>query len=329
MSLQATRWAYAQKVGSPTGKAILAVLAEACDEHGDTFIGHDTIAERTELTRRAVITHMAKLEDTGFIRRKRRSGPFGQRTSDGVSLCLSEQTQGERGAPRAKMNEVHLGETSNVNEVHSGNVNDVHLGDGPKVNVTTCLSERHDAPRCTTFTGTVYEPSSNQALVRSRGRTEPSADLETLRDAIWELTPSKSRSRSSRADLAKALEGALKRGGGPEAIRAGVIGYLESADATKEGGRFAKGVHRIVENDRWASFSPPIRSSPSEVDDGEVDGGEVWRSRVRGFSTSQFWNADDWGPRPGKAGCAAPIALLVEHGFAVAPIAEERIRAAG
>lgn len=75
-------------------------------------------------------------------------------------------------------------------------------------------------------------------------------------DDVWQVVPRLGRERSSKRDLERAFGAAVKRGHAPEAILAGVKAYYASDDATKDGGQFAKGVHRIIENDRWQSYSP-------------------------------------------------------------------------
>ena len=322
MSWTASRWASQQAAGSPVAKLLLYALADLADEGGRCWPTQRALCDRTELGRRAVIDHLARLEEAGLITRERRSDAMG-RAADLYTLLFDgaerEQRRAEVHAPDAPTDAPHAPSGAGGAPVGApdapGLVHVAHVVGAPRA----YRNRLKNLP---------IEPKECPASPEGRRKRDDGA-AEKLTEELWAASPSRSRSRSSRADLLKAVRGALDRGAEAEAVRTGVIGYLASPDALKDGGQFAKGVHRIVENDRWASFSPPIRSLPSEVDDGEVDGGEVWRSRVRGFSTSQFWNADDWGPRPGKAGCAAPIALLVEHGFAVAPIAEERIRAAG
>lgn len=77
-------------------------------------------------------------------------------------------------------------------------------------------------------------------------------------DAIWEITPKLGRERSSRRDLERALSAAMRRGHDPGLVLAGVQAAYAS---TSFSGDHAKGVHRLIENDRWRSFE----AEPSNV----------------------------------------------------------------
>ena len=74
MSWQASRWAAGLTNGSLAAKSVLWTLAEAADAKGYTFLGHDELARRAEISKRAVVMQMALLEEAGFIRRDRRPG---------------------------------------------------------------------------------------------------------------------------------------------------------------------------------------------------------------------------------------------------------------
>jgi hypothetical protein len=52
----------------------------------------------------------------------------------------------------------------------------------------------------------------------------------------------------------------------------------------------------------------PLPSAPLSDD-------EIWRPRMAGLKTSGFWNATDWGPKPGRDGCLVPPAILAASGF--------------
>ena len=132
------------------------------------------------------------------------------------------------------------------------------------------------------------------------------ADVE----AIWAITPKVSRERSGKKDLERALLGAAARGHASEAVLRGIEAYFRSEQATKNGGEFAKGVHRVVEGDRWQSFTPePVTLFTPQPQSAE----DLWRSRVRKFKTgSGYWDDIEWGPRPGRDGCRVPPAIIAE-----------------
>ena len=90
MSIQAVAWAISQRVGSPTGKALLICLANYANERGECWPSQRTIAHEAELSRRTAITWLNRLEKGGFIIRKRRQSKDGFRTSDLVTLQLDK-----------------------------------------------------------------------------------------------------------------------------------------------------------------------------------------------------------------------------------------------
>ncbi len=78
-------------------------------------------------------------------------------------------------------------------------------------------------------------------------------------DAIWEITPKPGRERSSRKDLERALVAAMRRGHDPASVAAGVRAAYAS---TTYAGDHAKGVHRLIEADRWQTFVEEIAPTP-------------------------------------------------------------------
>lgn len=60
--------------------------------------------------------------------------------------------------------------------------------------------------------------------------------------------------RSALADVKRALESAVKRGGKPSAIWAAVQAYYALPASTKDGGQFARGAAPILNADRWKEF---------------------------------------------------------------------------
>ena len=78
-------------------------------------------------------------------------------------------------------------------------------------------------------------------------------------DAIWDITPKPGRERSSRKDLERALVAAMRRGHDPASVAAGVRAAYAS---TTYAGDHAKGVHRLIEADRWQTFVEEIAPTP-------------------------------------------------------------------
>lgn len=82
----------------------------------------------------------------------------------------------------------------------------------------------------------------------AKPRTSPTAKEV---EAIWSVTPKLGRERSGRKDLERALTAAMRRGHSPDAVLAGIKAAYASATYS---GEHAKGVHRLIEADRWQTF---------------------------------------------------------------------------
>jgi len=103
---------------------------------------------------------------------------------------------------------------------------------------------------------------------RGRGRiplSPPAGENALTVDAIWEEAPATARSRSSRADVRDALDKAAKRGAVLDDIVVALKAYYRSAEATKDGGSFAKGIHRMIQNDRWRDWHPDNRKATDDT----------------------------------------------------------------
>lgn len=125
-------------------------------------------------------------------------------------------------------------------------------------------------------------------------------------ETIWAISPSGSRRRSGKTDIERSLASAVRRGKSIKAIQAGLGAYFASQEATKDGGAFVKGVHRMIEGDRWEAFveTRPPDGPPSPDDPGP------WRRRMLDWTKNRYWNSTDWGPKPGSPGCLVPARWL-------------------
>ena len=121
-------------------------------------------------------------------------------------------------------------------------------------------------------------------------------------DAIWTITPRHGRERSSRRDLERALTAAMRRGHDPSRV---LDGLRRAYASDSYAGERAKGVHRLIENDRWASFLP-------EDDPQTVVTPEKWRAALAMHAEDGWWS-DGLGPPPGKPGCRVPPELIANH----------------
>lgn len=86
MSTDAITLVKSRRVGSPTTKAVLFVLADYADAEWSSFVGQKRLAAETELTDRTVRTALAELEGRGLIVRQSRHRSDGTRTSDRIVL---------------------------------------------------------------------------------------------------------------------------------------------------------------------------------------------------------------------------------------------------
>jgi hypothetical protein len=137
-------------------------------------------------------------------------------------------------------------------------------------------------------------------------------------DRIWAVATPRGRERSSRKDLERALKAALRRGHAVDRIAAAVEAYYASDAATKDGGDFAKGLHRLIENDRWQEWAP---ATPVLFDDPRRGPGPPefqQRAWMRDFVEGVFeWKEHERGPRPGQPGCR--VAPEIQREFGVDP----------
>lgn len=125
-----------------------------------------------------------------------------------------------------------------------------------------------------------------------------------LLDKVWSAAPAKARERSSRGDTAKALAAALKRGALPDDILEGLQSYWRSDDATKDNGAYAKGVHRMIADDRWRDWTSTALIPAGEAPD--------WKSRLYIWRSTEQWHHGPWGAAPGDPRCTCPPDLLTE-----------------
>lgn len=141
-------------------------------------------------------------------------------------------------------------------------------------------------------------------------------------DDLWALVSAKGRERSSRKDLERSTRAALRRGHALGDIRRGLTAYYASREATKDGGEFAKGAHRVIENDRWREFvSAPATASAwntgilSPDDQRQRAWMQDWRDHPG------HWRRGDRGPEPGQAGCRISPDIQREFGVEPADVA--------
>jgi DNA-binding Lrp family transcriptional regulator len=259
-----------------------------------------TLAERAELSRRTVIERLADLEAAGLISRTRRNQERGYRAADEIRLAVQDLGLGAPDAPRDDEPKVQPS----------------HLGENPRCN------SRTSKVQLAHVLGAGAAPHIDKGLIEGLKKGSDPAFRKADIDALWEITPRVGRERSSRKDIERALSAAVRRGHTPADVLHGVKAYYASDAAMKDGGAYAKGCHRMIENDRWEAFAPPVQD-----EDRGVPAADPWRDRVQAFADpmNRHWPTDDrWGPAPGKPGCKAPLAILAEFGFGGADVIQFR-----
>ena len=90
MSFWTEKWAYEQQPGSSGAKFVLVCLAHYADENAYCYPSQKKLAAMTGMKERTVRSHLAQLEEDGYIRREERRADSGYRTSDGIWLKMEE-----------------------------------------------------------------------------------------------------------------------------------------------------------------------------------------------------------------------------------------------
>ncbi|MEP1441755.1 MAG: helix-turn-helix domain-containing protein [Hyphomicrobiales bacterium] len=165
MSIQAVAWAISQRVGSPTGKVLLMCLANYANEKGECWPSQKTISQEAELGERATRDWLRKLEDHGFIERRRRNRGDGSRTSDLIILNLSKQSEPAQETLPAKS---------------AGRLNQPASGSDP--NGTSCRLGRHEVPGIEPSLKPLEEPSTGTGGFKN-----------DLFDELWSQWPAENR----------------------------------------------------------------------------------------------------------------------------------------
>lgn len=212
---------------------------------------------------------------------------------DGCWYLSNRRFEDERtevkGAPKTKSGRGDVGEKSAGVGEKSGSV---------EKNPPTCEENTSEKPDVTALDKTRVDKTINMPA---------SADVVALVEEVWRIASQPSRKRSSRRDVENAIRAFLKRKGDPPALMASLRAYYASDQATKDGGQYAKGVHRLIEGDRWRDFA---ESLASDVVRGWDD--DIWRHFLARYrESSENWGTK-MGPKPGEPGCLVPRHLLLE-----------------
>lgn len=136
-------------------------------------------------------------------------------------------------------------------------------------------------------------PSENNPLPPLKGEVSPNSEPAGFA-AFWSAYPRKTAKGAAR----KAYVSALRKTNA-ETLLAAVGCYPFDRDP-----KFVPHAATWLNDERWTddAVAPPTGPDPPDAD--------PWPKRLREFHRNGFWNATDWGPKPGKPGCLAPKALL-------------------
>jgi biotin operon repressor len=93
------------KTGNSGRKLVLMMLADIADDTGRCFPSYQHVADVCEMSRRSVITHISKLEESGFLNVTHRKSKGEMLNSSNVyqltlnSAAKAEEKSGENFAP--------------------------------------------------------------------------------------------------------------------------------------------------------------------------------------------------------------------------------------
>lgn len=150
-------------------------------------------------------------------------------------------------------------------------------------------------------------------------RTRAGEDIAQIAEEVWQDSPGVARGRSTKSKVEDALRAAAKRGKNLQAVRAGLQAFYASPDATKEGGKYAAGVHRVIQGDRWESFAPKVSHIDAEASR------RMWRSQMADWMEApEIWDRHARGPRPDEPGCRIPPEVMAEFGYTPPPTRQAR-----
>lgn len=137
-----------------------------------------------------------------------------------------------------------------------------------------------------------------------------SADERKLANEIFAIMPKASTSRSNRDEVGRAVGAILATGVPSLSLKLAVTGFVRESPAAKdEDGRFMGAAHKwLTEKRGWEAFLPNadqlfLHDRPKED--------ASWLVRVRSWLRRDWtWKVDEYGPKPGAAGCRVPGDIL-------------------
>ena len=223
MSGRVVGWAYRQKTGSPTAKAVLVKIAENANEEGEAWPSIDRMVRETELSRRTVLLKLRELEELGLIRTEHTRN--GQR--QGVNhYWLAYNSQG----------------ASDASENSQGASDAPQGASGASVRVQDVHPNRH------------REPSKNR-----QGDSPPDDgdELDADFELWWKLVPRK----AGKGQARKAYRAARKKADAAT-LSAGIEAYAALVKRKRTEPHFIAHPTTWLNGERWLDEEPPPPTEP-------------------------------------------------------------------
>lgn len=223
MGFDLIRRAYTTPTQGSADKAVLAALAFHADRHGYTFVGQETLARECQLARETVLRVLRRLETAGLIRRTRRNGRRGQRTSDGIVLSLPELAGTGDGqcAPGAHAPDAHDCGSAVRDPVSAAQVTHDHRNSQPNLQIN---SQNRPSAWCSGFEGF---------------------------ERAWRAYPH----YRNRSDRQKSLAAYAGLSGQEQADLMGAVDLFRAQPwISNEDGRYIRAFERWIEGDFWRDF---------------------------------------------------------------------------
>lgn len=304
MSGKCTVWAWAQSPPSSSSLLVLLGLADMSSDGGQCWPSQPYLAGKVRLSTRATHDALKVLEAVGLIERTGRFDAKGRRLSDLISLRLSQTTI---------------------------------FADGPDVDpgdqkTKVAVSTPRDQPQMLQGdpAQVAGEPTNEEPSSGKENRNPPSP-LTAGVERLWSESVDLMRKRSTRNELRDALETAIKRGASIDQISAALGRYLVDPEISREGFKYAKGIHRFVQQDRWRNWAPAedddfvapnlptadrMASLREDIGTVEAPGPRRQRNWMEDWTLNPGRWQDDWGPLPGEPGCRVDPETLRAYGVA-------------
>lgn len=275
MSVEALTWAFRTVAGDSSAKLVLLAVANFSDEYGQCWPSQKRLGTMCDLSERSIRDALSRLEERGLISRAPRYREDGGRSSDLITLRPPGGSAGGGDTPRKPEDTPPRQPGGGAHPPGSAGL-------------------------------TTFEPSDSEPSI------EPS-NARAVAKAIWEDSPKAARKRSSPGQVETALIAAKKRGKNLAAIRRAVSAYFADPDIAREDHAFAKGVHRVIQNDVWETWAQGEGVEHLPVDPAFQR--RVWRTWMEDWLKDQPWDRSIRGPRPDEPGCTVAVEFMAEFGY--------------